>query len=97
MCVVPVIMIHGLATHLLRFNMKKKPCNCKLCHYNKILSKYIPKTEKKFWKIYKEIDIALFDASVDASILNGSWPSAVEQLEKALLLAKNKKLLNSDK
>jgi bacterioferritin-associated ferredoxin len=73
-------------------------CTCEICvdgrEYHRILAG-LSDTDKLWMESYYEkICNAAMDANVNQAILDGSWGSAVEQLEEALVKAKQKREQN---
>lgn len=74
--------------------MKKKKCNCDMCKrhdkWEKFLKKYpFTKNDKEFLdKIYLTLNMTEFEHEISKAVLDGSWPFAIEQLERALVMAK---------
>jgi len=72
---------------------KNYKCNCRICKLHKLEQKalrsnnigFVKKTLKEFAGLYGD---ANYDNDYYRCVMNGSWPSAVEQLEEALEKAK---------
>ena len=68
-------------------------CTCKYCEERRaflIVANTVPNENDRKWllNLYDQIDDERFDANYNRAVLDGSWPSAVEQLEQALAKAK---------
>lgn len=74
--------------------MKDKPCTCALCKESKrmrsIIKKLGPKDAKWLRDFYNNHYNMAGELEMKTVILDGSWPSAVEQLTEALKKAKAK-------
>lgn len=74
--------------------MRKKNCDCQLCKRNRkfegFLKKYpFTKNDTEFLnKIYLDLNMTEFELNHREAILDGSWPQAVEILERHLFAAK---------
>lgn len=72
--------------------MKNKPCECQFCKESKRIQsiwKKLPPEDAKWLKDFYNMHINMAeDLSVKECVLNGSWPSSVEQLTEALKKAK---------
>jgi hypothetical protein len=74
--------------------MRKKNCDCELCKRNRkfegFLKKYpFTKNDTEFLnKIYLDLNMTEFELNHREAILDGSWPQAVEILERSLEEAK---------
>lgn len=75
--------------------MKERKCNCKLCkrdvRWERFLKKYpFTKKDKEFLdSIYTALHGTELNYEVDEAILDGSWPSAIEQLGRAMKKAED--------
>jgi hypothetical protein len=74
--------------------MKEKPCECRLCKESKrirsIIKKLGPKDGKWLSDFYNNHCNIEAELEMKTVLLDGSWPSAVEQLTEALKKAKAK-------
>jgi hypothetical protein len=74
--------------------MKKKNCDCRLCKRNRkferFLKKYpFTKKDTEFLnKIYDDLNMTESELNHREAVLDGSWPQAVEILERSLEEAK---------
>lgn len=69
-----------------------KPCECELCQESKMMHSIVvslPQHQARWLTEFYEKHMTIsFDANYDAAVLDGSWPTAVEQLTVALTKAK---------
>lgn len=70
-------------------------CNCQICvttrRYFSIIEQ-LPEADKKWMEMfYDQYGNEMMDANVNQAILDGSWPSAIGQLEEALTKAKRER------
>jgi hypothetical protein len=72
---------------------KRKTCTCDICKryrkWDKFLKKYpFTRKDREFLdEIFLDLNMTEFNYGVDEAILDGSWPSAIEQLQRALVKA----------
>ncbi len=79
-------------------NESSKQCECKLCVYSRKVRATIAKRDvDELVAMVEELHNATYNIGFDLDylqcVMNGTWPSAVEQLEKALERAKNNMVL----
>ena len=72
-----------------------KQCTCELCERHREVvrvadSSDVPSMKSLILRLHEELAMTGEDLCYLRCIMDGSWPSAVEQLEKALALAKEK-------
>ena len=84
-------MPHETTTNL--FGVTESQCNCDLCLYSRKVRGIISRrnVDELIATVNELMDAnhnVGFDLEVAESVLNGSWPSAVAQLERALEKAK---------
>lgn len=75
------------------FGIKTSPCTCALCEYSRKVDAIIESRDPdKLIELVRELHNTNYNIGADLEycqcVLNGSWPSAVEQLELALTRAK---------
>ena len=71
-----------------------EPCHCEFCKESKRMRRIVsqlPEDDAKWLTEFynKHLNICM-DANYNACVLDGSWPSSVSQLTKALKRAKEK-------
>jgi DNA-binding NtrC family response regulator len=76
------------------FLPKNKQCECELCVYSREVREKIERRDvNELIKVIEDLMNANYNVGFDLDyykcIMDGSWPSAVEQLEAALERAKN--------
>lgn len=75
---------------------KTNGCNCDVCNNNRSHDAHIqmiPESERQFFEmIYDQLLNTQFDNEYYKAIMEGSWPSAVPILERALANAKQMQL-----
>ena len=64
-------------------------CDCKYCIENKDIARMVREKDtdsliSKVIELRERLEYAELDLNVDEAVLAGKWPSAVEQLERAL-------------
>lgn len=75
-------------------------CQCNTCKEAEkffTIIKQLPEEDQKWMEdFYSNVDGERLDANVNEAILDGSWPSAIDQLEASLHKAKQNKKDNED-
>jgi hypothetical protein len=79
--------------------MKKKKfkCTCNFCKRNHKWSRFLNKYSSTFTtnekllldKIYMDLNMTELNYEVDEAVLDGSWPSAIEMLGRAMVKAED--------
>lgn len=83
---------HGATQHDAGCPSTEGSCQCASCiemnRFFSIIQKLPEKEQMWMEDFYSAVDGERLDADVNKAILEGSWPSAVEQLEESLRKAK---------